>query len=58
MQRNRNILAYKSLDQIDTYELGSPDPCLALLMVWVEIGLMDWVLIYIMFGWIQMVCIS
>ena len=44
MQRNRNILAYKSLDQIDTYELDSPNPCLALLMVWVEICFMGWVL--------------
>ena len=31
---------------------------LSLLMGWVEMGSMDWVLIWIMYGWIQMGCIS
>ena len=32
------------------YSLGPPQ--LALLTVWVEMSLVDWVLIWIVFGWI------
>ena len=38
------------------YSLGPPQ--LALLTVWVEMSLVDWVLIWIVFRWIQMGCIS